>query len=98
MSLGKIVNIVAYKNCWRYIINGFPMVSYDEAELMPAKESEEKYIIHRIIGKKIVKSKVYYLVWWKRYNKGESTWEPAKNLLEDQAQEYINEYEADHND
>jgi hypothetical protein len=32
------VHVLAYKNSWRYLINGFPNVSYDEAELMPAKE------------------------------------------------------------
>ena len=89
----KIVNILAYKNSWRYIINGFPNVSYDEAELMPSKEKEEKYIVHKIIGKKIIKGKVYYLVWWKRYNKSESTYEPKTNLLEDGLDEYIDEYE-----
>ena len=89
----KIVNILAYSNSWRYILNGFPNVSYDEAELMPAKEKEEKYIIHKIIGKKKIRGVTYYLVWWKRYNKSESTWEPEKNLREDGADEYIQEYE-----
>ena len=89
----KIVNIVAYKNAWRYLINGFPNVSYDEAELMPAKEQEEKYIILKIIGKKIINKKVHYLVWWKKYKKSESTWEPKDQLLEDGAEEYIKEYE-----
>jgi hypothetical protein len=89
----KIVNVLAYKNSWRYLINGFPNVSYDEAELMPAKEKDEKYIVHQIIGKKIIKGKVHYLVWWKKYNKSESTWEPKTNLLEDGADEYIQEYE-----
>lgn len=89
----KIVDILAYKNSWRYIINGFPNVSYDQAELMPAKEKEEKYIINKIIGKKIIKGKVYYLVWWKKYNKSEATYEPKTNLLEDGAEEYIKEYE-----
>jgi hypothetical protein len=89
----KIINIVAYSDSWRYMLNGFPNVSYDEAELKPAKEKEEKYIIHKIIDKKTIKGKVHYLVWWKRYNKGESTWEPKNNLLEDGADEYIQEYE-----
>ncbi len=89
----KIVNILAYGPRWRYLINGFPNVSYDEAELMPAKEKEEKYIVHKIIGKKMMKGKLHYLVWWKRYNKSESTYEPAKSLIDDGLQEYIDEYE-----
>ena len=89
----KIVNVLAYGNSWRYIINGFLNVSYDEAELMPAKEKEEKYIVHKIIDKKKEKGKIYYLVYWKKYKKSESTWEPAKNLIDDGLQEYIDEYE-----
>lgn len=89
----KIVNILAYKNSWRYMINGFINVSYDEAELMPAKEKEEKFIIKEIIGKKKIKGELYYLVYWKKYKKSESTWEPAKNLIEDGAKEFIDEYE-----
>jgi hypothetical protein len=89
----KIVNIVAYKNSWRYIINDFPNVSYDEAELMPAKETEEKYTILKIIGKKIINKKIHYLVYWKGYKKSEATYEPQDNLLEDGAAEFIQEYE-----
>jgi hypothetical protein len=33
------------------------------------------------------------LVWWKKYKKDESTWEPEKTLLKDGAIEYIKEYE-----
>jgi len=89
----EIVDILAYKNSWRYLLNGFFNASYDEAELMKAKEKEEKYVILKIIDKKKVKNVTYYLVWWKRYNKGQSTWEPKSNLIEDGAQEYITEYE-----
>jgi hypothetical protein len=92
----KIVDILPYGKSWRYLLKDLYNVSYDEAELMPAKESEEKYIILKIIGKKIVKGNIYYLVWWKKYKKSESTWEPKKNLLEDGAQEYIKDYEDDH--
>jgi hypothetical protein len=89
----KILNIVAYKNSWRYILNGFPNVSYDQAELMPAKESVEKFIVYKIIGKKKVKGVVYYLVWWKNENKSEATYEPEDQLLEDGIHEYIQEFE-----
>ena len=91
----KIVKILPYGKSYRYLINGFMNVSYDEAELMLAKESEEKFIILKIIGKKIVKGKIYYLVWWKHYKKSDATWEPKKNLIEDGAEEYINAYEED---
>lgn len=94
----KIIKILPYGKSWRYLLNDLMMVSYDEVELMPAKESEEKFIILKIIGKKIIKGKVYYLVHWKRYKKSDATWEPAKNLIEDGASDYIKAYEDEHRD
>ena len=91
----KIVSILPYGRSWRYLLDGFMNVSYDEAELMPAKETEQTYIIHKVIGKKVVKGKVFYLVWWKKYNKSESTYEPKDQLIKDGAQEYIDEYEEE---
>ena len=37
----------------------------------------------KIIGKKIEKKKIFYLVNWEGYNEEDNTWEPAENLLED---------------
>ena len=93
----KIVKVLLYtsKNPYRYILNGFPNVSYAEEELLPANESEEKYIVHKIIGKKVVKGKIFYLVYWKKFKKSESTWEPKDQLIEDGCQEYIDQYEEE---
>ena len=93
----KIVRVVAYSspNPWRYILAQYPFVSYAEAEIKPAKETEveEKYIVRQIIDKKVQNKKVVYLVWWKKYLKKDATWEPKEQLIEDGAQEYIDEYE-----
>lgn len=91
----KIVKILLYtsKNPYRYILNGMPNVSYAEAELKKSNNSAETWILKKIIDKKIVKGKVYYLCWWRKYLKKDSTWESRKNLLEDDCKNYINEYE-----
>jgi hypothetical protein len=95
----KIVKVLVYSspNPWRYILNGYKNVSYAEAELMKAKETEteEKFVIKKIIDKRKVKSKIEYLVHWKKYKKDESTWEPEKTLLEDGAHEYITQFEEE---
>ena len=77
----KIVKILVYGKSYRYILNNLPNVSYDEAEIIPAKETEEKFIILKIIGKKIVKKEIYYLVWWKYYKKSEATWVRVRDNL-----------------
>ena len=91
----KILRILYYhgKPFYRYIVNGFNGVSYQEAELKPAiGEEHEKFKVKALINKKIVKKIVYYLVWWKGYLKSESTWEPEKQLIEDGLKDYIIKY------
>ena len=91
----KISFILYYSssNPYRYLIDGVPNVSFAEAELIPAKGKEQTYIIHKIIGKKKEKGKTFYLVWWKKYKKSQSTWESKEKLIEDGAEEYIKQYE-----
>ena len=94
----KVLQVLAYSspNPWRYILNELPNVSYAEAELIPAKnETEEKFIVRKIIGKKTEKKIIYYLVWWKKKLKKDATYEPRSKLLEDNLDEYIKEYEDD---
>lgn len=92
----KILKILYYHGppYYRYIVNGFDGVSYQEAELKPAKgETDEKFKVKKIIGKKTIKKVLYYKVWWKGYPKKEATFEPATNLIEDGLQAYIDAYE-----
>lgn len=91
----KIVQVLAYtsKNPWRYILYDLPNVSYAEAELKRAKETEEKFIVKKIVDKRKVKGKIEYLVNWKGKKKVDWTWENKTQLLEDGLDEYIQEYE-----
>jgi len=93
----KIIRVLAYSspNPWRYILQGFPNVSYAEAELLPSNESEEKFVVRKIIGKMTKNKIVYYLVWWKKELKKDATWEPKTNLLEDKLDDYIQQYEKE---
>ena len=81
----KIVKVVVYpgKVSHRYILDTKPNVSYADFELKPAREEVEKFTIKELIGKKSVRGKVFYKVWWNKYKKAESTWEPRENLLKD---------------
>jgi hypothetical protein len=65
------------------MLDAFANVSFTEKQLLPAREEEAKFIIKKIIDKKIIKKQVYYLIWWKGYLKKDSTWESKKSLLED---------------
>jgi hypothetical protein len=94
----KVLQVLAYSspNPWRYILDTLPNVSYAEAELLPAQnETEEKFIVRKIIGKKTEKKIIYYLVWFKKSLKKDATWEPRSKLVEDGLDEYIKEYEDD---
>jgi len=94
----KVLQVLAYSspNPWRYILDTLPNVSYAEAELLPAQnETEEKFIVRKIIGKKTEKKIIYYLVWWKKKLKKDSTYEAKTKLVEDGLGEYIKQYEDD---
>jgi len=61
----KVLQVLAYSspNPWRYILNGLPNVSYVEAELLPASnETEEKFIVRKIINKK--NEKRSFIIWF----------------------------------
>ena len=94
----KVLQVLAYSspNPWRYILDTQPNVSYAEAVLLPAlNETQEKFIVRKIIGKKTEKKIIYYLVWFKKSLKKDATWEPKTKLLEDGLVEYIKQYEDD---
>ena len=78
---------------YRYLLDKMPNVSFTEKQLMRSKDKVEKFIIKKIIGKKKVKGKVFYKVWWKNLTKKEATWEPKDQLEEDGVQDYIQEFE-----
>jgi hypothetical protein len=80
----------------RYVLEGYPNVSYTQDEILPApkNETESKYAVRKILDKKVIKGKVYYLVWWKKYLKKDATLEPINRLIEDGLKDEIDEYEA----
>lgn len=93
-QIGKrILNVLPYGDQYRYILNTIPNVAYAEWELLPSPEKSDKYIIKQIIGKKKIKGKDHYLVWWKGYLKKNADWVSKKSLLEDDAKIYIDDYE-----
>ena len=44
------------------------------------EDDEPTYVVHQIIGKKIVQGETYFKVWWKGYRKEASTWQPEADL------------------
>ncbi|CAN0408270.1 unnamed protein product, partial [Ectocarpus fasciculatus] len=79
----KIKYVLYYPKNVRYVINGYDNVAYTEDELIPANDKDEKFSVRKIIDKKTENKKIYYKVWWKKYLKKNSTWEPKTNLIED---------------
>lgn len=80
---------------FRYMLEGIKDASYGENELMIAKDqTATKFEVKKVIGKKRIKNKIYYLIWWKGYKKALSTWEAKNELLEDGLEDEINTYEA----
>jgi len=90
----KVKEVLYYSGAipYRYMLDDMPYVSFTEKELMPSNETEQKWVVKKIIGKKIEKKKIFYLVWFEGYKKAESTWEPKEQLIEDGLSEYIKEY------
>ena len=79
----KITKILYYssKPYYRYLVYGYPNVSYQEDELKPAiDETDEKFEVKALIDRKIVKEKVFYKVWWYGELKAKASWEPAEQL------------------
>jgi hypothetical protein len=93
----KIKQVLMYSspNPYRYILDGFENVSYAEAELIKAKETEvvENWIVSRLLDKKTVKGQLYYLVKWKHLKVKDATWQSKADLIEDGLQDIINDFE-----
>lgn len=80
----KITKILYYagKPYYRYLVNGYKGVSYQEDELKPATgEQEEKFEVKEILKRKKIKDKYEYLIWWRNEKKGMATWEPRESLM-----------------
>ena len=65
------------------MLSGIKTTSFTESQLMGSMDKVQRYKVKRIIDKKKIKGKVYYLIWWKSYKKNESTWESKSDLIHD---------------
>lgn len=92
----KVLEVLNYagKIPYRYMIEGIKNASFTEDQLMeaPEHELETKYQVREIIGKKKIKGKNHYLIWWKNELKRDATYEPEENLLVDGFKKEIDEY------
>jgi hypothetical protein len=93
----KIVDILMYpsKPWYRYKLKDMPHVSYSSYELKPAKVGKDTYIVRKIIDTKMWQKQRYYLVWWRGKVKANSTWELEDQLIEDNLQDYIDQFKED---
>lgn len=93
----KIVKVLYYTGDvpYRYMLEGIKNASYKASQLMRAdeKEKETKYKVKKLIGKKTMKKKIYYLVWWDGYLKKDATWEPEDELIKDGLKKEIDEWD-----
>lgn len=51
----------------------------------------QEYEVEKILKKRIIRSRVEYLVKWKRYTESDATWEPIENLTN--CQKLIDQFE-----
>lgn len=92
----KIIKVLYYpgKVSYRYVLEGIKYTSFTENQLKkaPQKEKETKYTVKGIIGKKVIKGKNFYLVWWNGYKKEDATLEPENQLIDDGLKNIIDEF------
>jgi len=92
----KILKVFTFNDApyYRYQLEGLTNVSYSERELIPAgkTETDTKYKIKQIIGKKKINGKNHYLIHWKGYKKSEATFEPETELIKDGFKNVIDDY------
>jgi hypothetical protein len=93
----KIVQVIPYAGDvpWRYLLEGLNNVSFtkDQLKLAPENEKESKFIVERILQKKTVKKKDFYLIKWKKQKVSEAGWESKEKLIEDGIGDMIDEFE-----
>jgi hypothetical protein len=86
----------------RYILNDMKNTAFSKNELQIYNEKEkqipistvEKYLVEKIIGKKKIKNKIYYLIKWLGYDKKENTYENKEDLIKDGFEDEIKEFES----
>jgi hypothetical protein len=77
------------------MVNGFPNVSYQEAELRKASEQEETFKIKDFVGKRKVGNEIQYKVWYKGELKSQAIWQTKDSLVEQGFEDELNDYDAE---
>jgi hypothetical protein len=76
------------------MVNDINNASFTEDELMLSEEHDtEKFEIKQILGKKKIKNKIHYLIWFYGQKKKEAEWIPRTNLIDDGLDELIHNYD-----
>ena len=94
-----IVDILYYpsKPYYRYKLKDMPNVSYSAYDLKLSQQNDNYYAVRAIIGMKIVRKKKYFLVWWRKQLKKDSTWESEEQLIEDGFEKELEEFDSKEN-
>jgi len=82
----KIIKILYYHGApyYRYLVNGFKGVSYQEAELKPARENAvELFKVKAILDRKSINRKMHYKIWYSNELKKDASYQPKTELVKD---------------
>jgi hypothetical protein len=69
------------------------IVSPDEQDphIKVIRGTPKQYAVKKLLGKRMFKKRLQYLVWWRGYKKDASTWEDSKNISKELIEKYENE-------
>ena len=81
-----------------YMVSGINNAAYTKSQLQVVSDTEKpppvdavkKFIIDKIIGKRILKGKLQYLIHWKNFDKSNDSWEPASEIPKSIIDDYVN--------
>ena len=82
----KIIKILYYHGppYYRYLVNGFKGVSYQESELKPARENAvELFKVKAILDRKSINRKMHYKIWYSHELKKDASYQPKTELVKD---------------
>ena len=91
----KIGNIFYYSEepYHRYGLDTISNKSFTDSQLKISNKTDSTFNVKKLIGKKTMKNKVYYHVWWDGYLKKDATWESKDDLIKDGLKVIIDDYE-----
>jgi hypothetical protein len=81
-----------------YMVSGINNAAYTKNQLQVVSENErpppveavKKFVIDKIVGKRILKGKPQYLIHWKNFDKSNDSWEPASEIPKSIIDDYVN--------